>query len=60
MSASNLAVQFNQSAKPMTIASTPKVDLSKFPRRALLEGPTPIQHLPRLSARLGGVNVFAT
>ena len=42
----------------MITASVPKVDLSKFPRRALLEGPTPIQHLPRLSAHLGGVNVF--
>ena len=42
----------------MTITSTPTLDLSKFPRHALLEGPTPIQHLPRLSRRLGGVNVF--
>jgi L-cysteate sulfo-lyase len=47
-----------QPSTPMTIASVPKLDLSKFPRRTLLEGPTPIQHLPRLSARLGGVNVF--
>lgn len=42
----------------MITVSIPTLDLSKFPRRALLEGPTPIQHLPRLSARLGGVNVF--
>jgi D-cysteine desulfhydrase len=42
----------------MNIVSTPKLDLSGFARRALLEGPTPIQHLPRLSAHLGGVNVF--
>lgn len=42
----------------MTLAPTSQLDLSKFPRRALLEGPTPIQHLPRLSAHLGGVNVF--
>ncbi|WP_176058677.1 D-cysteine desulfhydrase family protein [Paraburkholderia sp. BCC1876] len=42
----------------MALAPTPQLDLSKFPRRALLEGPTPIQHLPRLSAHLGGVNVF--
>jgi L-cysteate sulfo-lyase len=34
------------------------LDLSKFPRRALLEQQTPIQHLPRLSAHLRGVNVF--
>jgi L-cysteate sulfo-lyase len=32
----------------MAIASAPKLDLSKFPCRALLEGVTPIQHLPRL------------
>jgi L-cysteate sulfo-lyase len=42
----------------MTIEPTPKLNLSKFARRALLEGPTPIQHLPRLSTHLGGVNVF--
>jgi L-cysteate sulfo-lyase len=38
--------------------SIPGLDLSQFPRYALLEGPTPIQHLPRLSAHLGGVEVF--
>lgn len=37
---------------------TTELNLSKYPRRALLEGPTPIQPLPRLSAHLGGVNVF--
>lgn len=42
----------------MTNATVAMLDLSKFPRRALLEGPTPIQHLPRLSAHLGGVNIF--
>jgi len=56
--ASNRAVEFIQSPKPMTIASISQLDLSKFPRRILLEGPTPIQHLPRLSARLGGINIF--
>jgi L-cysteate sulfo-lyase len=35
-----------------------KLDLSKFARCTLLEGPTPIQHLSRLSAHLGSVNVF--
>jgi L-cysteate sulfo-lyase len=35
-----------------------KLDTSKFPRRALIEGPTPIQHLPRLTAHIGGVNIF--
>jgi L-cysteate sulfo-lyase len=40
------------------MATAPKLDLSKFPRRVLLEGPTPIQHLPRLSAYLGGVKIF--
>lgn len=33
-------------------------DLSPFPRTDLLEGPTPIQRLARLSEKLGGVNVF--
>ena len=32
--------------------------MSEFPRFTLLEGPTPIQHLPRLSKHLGGVDVF--
>ncbi|MGA7817398.1 D-cysteine desulfhydrase family protein [Caballeronia sp.] len=44
--------------QPTTLESTPKLNLSKFARHALLEGPTPIQHLPRLSTHLGGVNVF--
>lgn len=35
-----------------------ELDLSMYPRQSLLEGPTPIQHLPRLSELLGGVNVF--
>jgi L-cysteate sulfo-lyase len=42
----------------MTTASLSALDLSKFPRRALLEGPTPIQHLPRLSAHFGGAQIF--
>ncbi|WP_080420611.1 D-cysteine desulfhydrase family protein [Burkholderia ubonensis] len=42
----------------MITTSTLKLDFSKFLRRALLEGPTPIQYLPRLSDHLGGVNVF--
>jgi len=33
-------------------------DLSGFPRLPLLDGPTPIQELKRLSAGLGGVRVF--
>jgi L-cysteate sulfo-lyase len=37
---------------------SPKLDLSRFPRHALLDGPTPIQHLPRLSKLLGGANLF--
>src|ERR1700722_11066736 len=44
--------------QPMTLESTPKLNLSKFARHALLEGPTPIQHLPRLSRHLGGVNIY--
>jgi D-cysteine desulfhydrase len=42
----------------MDSASLPTLDLSAFPRRALLEGPTPIQHLPRLSAHLGGADIY--
>ena len=34
------------------------LDLSRHARRALLEGPTPVQLLPRLSRELGGVNVY--
>ncbi|MEM5422176.1 MULTISPECIES: D-cysteine desulfhydrase family protein [Paraburkholderia] len=39
-------------------ASPYQLDLSRHARRALLEGPTPIQPLPRLSHELGGVNVY--
>jgi D-cysteine desulfhydrase len=35
-----------------------KVDLSRFARVPLLEGPTPIQELKRLNAALGGVRIF--
>lgn len=42
----------------MATSSTFNLDLSRFPRHVLLDGPTPIQPLPRLSAYLGGVNVF--
>lgn len=42
----------------MTIESAPRLNLSKFPRRVLLDGPTPIQRLARLSAHLGDVNIF--
>ncbi|QGZ65993.1 D-cysteine desulfhydrase family protein [Paraburkholderia acidisoli] len=38
--------------------ATHRLDLSSHPRYDLLEGPTPIQPLPRLSAHLGGVNLF--
>jgi len=45
---------------PTTMAPPPlpELDLSRFSRRTLLEGATPIQYLPRLSWQLGGVNVF--
>src|ERR1700744_5632608 len=42
----------------MNSASLATLDLSAFPRRALLEGPPPIQHLPRLSAHLGGADIY--
>lgn len=35
-----------------------KLNLSRFPRSPLLEGPTPIQYLARLSKALGGVRIF--
>lgn len=34
------------------------MDLSRFPRLALLAGPTPIEPLERLNAELGGVRIF--
>lgn len=42
----------------MNVAIPHQLDLSGFARRLLLEGPTPIQHLPRLSAHLHGANIF--
>lgn len=38
----------------MTIA----MDLSRFPRRRYTSSPTPIEHLERLSAQLGGPQIF--
>jgi L-cysteate sulfo-lyase len=38
--------------------SSRQLNLSHFPRRTLLENPTPIQPLPRLSAHLGGANLY--
>ena len=35
-----------------------QLDLSRHARHPLLEGPTPIQPLPRLSAEFGGVNIY--
>ncbi len=35
-----------------------KLDLTAFPRCHLLDGITPIQHLPRLSKKLGNVDIF--
>ena len=34
------------------------LDLSAFPRYALIEGPTPIQHLSRLSKQVGDVDIY--
>ena len=42
----------------MNSQTPPTLDLSRIPRCTLLEGPTPIQHLPRLSTALGGANIF--
>ncbi|CAB3770151.1 D-cysteine desulfhydrase family protein [Paraburkholderia humisilvae] len=42
----------------MNATTLPRLNLSTFPRHALLEGPTPIQPLSRLSARLGGASIY--
>ncbi|WP_181275556.1 D-cysteine desulfhydrase [Brevibacterium oceani] len=34
------------------------VDLNAFPRRTYTDGPTPLEHLPRLSAELGGPQIW--
>jgi D-cysteine desulfhydrase len=34
------------------------VDLTEFPRRTYTDGPTPLEHLPRLSAELGGPQIW--
>ncbi|WP_166970887.1 D-cysteine desulfhydrase family protein [Brevibacterium atlanticum] len=34
------------------------VDLNAFPRRSYTDGPTPLEHLPRLSAELGGPQIW--
>lgn len=34
------------------------IDTSNFPRHKFLDNPTPVQYLPRLSAHLGGVNIY--
>jgi len=38
--------------------SAPSLDLSAFARCGLIESPTPIQHLPRLSQRMGGAQIY--
>ena len=35
-----------------------KLDLSRFPQTSLRDGPSPIQHLPRLSRKLGGAEIY--
>ena len=35
-----------------------KLDLSRFPQTSLRDGPSPIQHLPRLSRELGGADIY--
>ena len=34
------------------------MDLSRFPRRRYTQHPTPIEHLPRFSAALGGPQIW--
>src|SRR5215467_11959093 len=40
------------------MSNVPSLDLSAFPRYELMEGPTPIQHLSRLSKLLGDVDIY--
>ncbi|MGA7779506.1 MAG: D-cysteine desulfhydrase family protein [Paraburkholderia sp.] len=40
------------------MAVAANIEFHRFPHVELLEGPTPIQKLDRLSASLGGVNIF--
>lgn len=42
----------------MNAYSFSRLDLSRFARHNLLEGPTPIQHLARLSGHLGGAQIY--
>ncbi|MFM0295144.1 MULTISPECIES: D-cysteine desulfhydrase family protein [Paraburkholderia] len=35
-----------------------KLDLSRFPQASLRDGPSPIQHLPRLSRKLDGPGIY--
>jgi D-cysteine desulfhydrase len=59
--------QYSNRENPMTTetnstsensTSPYRLDLSKHARHPLLEGPTPIQRLPRLSHEYGGVNIY--
>lgn len=49
---------FQISSEEAAVSTAPTLDLSRFGRHRLLEGPTPIQHLPRISRQLGDVEVF--
>lgn len=49
---------YRQVLKLMAISIASSPDFSGFPRRPLLDGPTPIQPLPCLSAHLGGADIF--
>ncbi|WP_109483379.1 D-cysteine desulfhydrase family protein [Paraburkholderia sp. C35] len=40
------------------MSNASSVDLARFPRYELIEGPTPIQHLGRLSKLLGDVDIY--
>lgn len=42
----------------MHVMNCSAIDMTKFPRFQLLDGPTPIQHLARLSSNLGGPDIF--
>ena len=40
------------------VSTSPKLDLTAFPRYPLVDGATPMQHLARLSKKLGSVDIF--
>ncbi|MBN3763372.1 D-cysteine desulfhydrase family protein [Burkholderia sp. Ac-20365] len=40
------------------MSNAPSLDLTAFPRYSLIEGPTPVQYLSRLSKQVGDVDIY--